>query len=584
MSTVGALSVNILGDIDNLNRGFDKAERKIDRFAQKFDRVGKKMASVGRDLSLKVTLPILAIGGAALKTVANAIESENLFEVSMGGMADAARKWSEELSDSLGLNRYEVRETVSVFNVMLESLGLTEQGAYDMSTEMTELSYDMSSFYNMPHEQAFQKLQAGITGEIEPLKRLGILVNQTTIEHYALEQGMIEQGEEMTEQQKVMARYGEIMEQTSAAQGDLARTMDDPINKIRRLRSRMKETAVTIGMELMPMFEELLEIGEELTDSISNLTEEQLDLSIKILAVAAAIGPVTYFMGKLAGAVTTLSSVIGYIVAHPIAQLIIILATSLIAVLLQVKDTGEELGSFWAGMWYEIKHGTETAVNYMIDIINGWIDTVNTAIKWLNKLPGPNKALIDSIEDIDLTPVIEQTEELGTTIDGLSLSGENTIGTFRVLSISGRDTGAAFDGLGFSVSDTEDPMIHFIANIEKVVEGSEAAGGALYKYGGKVDSLSDTLEEAEKGTIEYYEAAQPLLDLYEKLSEQQEWLTETMGKESEEVAELMEDIEELGIIVEDTESVLDKNIDAWGEWVDGWLLRWVELRPRLLLA
>ncbi len=112
----------------------------------------------------------------ALDMAMDAVESENLFEESMGGMADSAREWSKQLRKDLGLNEYEVRKNVATFNVMFDSMGISEDAAYDMATGMSQLAYDMASFYNLPTEEAFQKLQAGITGEAEPLKRLGILV------------------------------------------------------------------------------------------------------------------------------------------------------------------------------------------------------------------------------------------------------------------------------------------------------------------------------------------------------------------------------------------------------------------------
>jgi len=299
MRKIADLYVEIGANISGLKKGLDNASSSLDR-------LGRKMQVAGRRLSLAVTAPLAAVGAAAIKTGMDAIESENLFEVSMKGMADAARKWSDELSSSLGLNRFEIRKTVGTFNVMLKSMGLSEKAAFDMAKGLSQLAYDMASFYNLKPEEAFLKLQSGISGEIEPLKRLGILVNENTIKHYALTQGIIKQGETLSEQQKVLARYGVIMEQTSDAQGDLARTLDSPANKMRALRSRITELSAEIGMKLLPAFVEILRQVEKVVKWFSNLSEANKSLVIKIATLTAAIGPLLLVSGKLISAFVAL--------------------------------------------------------------------------------------------------------------------------------------------------------------------------------------------------------------------------------------------------------------------------------------
>ncbi len=112
---------------------------------------------------------MVKIGKTSLEMANDVVESESLFATSMKGMADEAREWSDDLSDSLGLNAYGLRKNVGIFNTMFRSMGLGEQEAYNMSTGLTELAEDMASFYNIDSEEAFTKFRAGITGETEPL-------------------------------------------------------------------------------------------------------------------------------------------------------------------------------------------------------------------------------------------------------------------------------------------------------------------------------------------------------------------------------------------------------------------------------
>ncbi|WP_242864796.1 hypothetical protein [Youngiibacter fragilis] len=245
----------------------------MDKAGAKMKAVGDKISSAGKTLSTAVTLPLVGIGTAATKMAMDAVESENLFEVAMGGVADDARKWSEETSKALGLNAYNVRSNMATYNAMLTSMGLASDESLKMSEGLTQLSYDMASFYNLNPEEAFNKLKSGISGEAEPLKALGILVNDTTVKTYAYTHGIAKQGEQLTEAQKVQARYGAIMEATKNAQGDLARTMDSPTNKIRAMKEQAQQIGIQFGQILIPILEKLIAVIKPLMDRFQGLSK-----------------------------------------------------------------------------------------------------------------------------------------------------------------------------------------------------------------------------------------------------------------------------------------------------------------------
>ncbi|MCX7904149.1 MAG: phage tail tape measure protein [Caloramator sp.] len=288
-----------------------KLSQSMNSAGDKMKSIGDKMSSIGSKLTTAVTLPLIGIGTAATKMAMDAVESENLFEVSMGAMANDARKWSEETSKALGLNAYYVRKNVATYNSMLTSMGLTSQEALKMSEGLTQLSYDMASFYNLKPEEAFEKLKAGISGEAEPLKALGILVNENTIKTYAYTHGIAKQGEVLTEQQKVMARYGVIMESTKNAQGDLARTMDSPTNKLRVMKEQAEQLGIQFGQILIPVLEKLIGVIKPLMDKFQGMSKEQQEMIVKIGLVVAAVGPVIGIIGKLISIAGTLSTIIG---------------------------------------------------------------------------------------------------------------------------------------------------------------------------------------------------------------------------------------------------------------------------------
>src|SRR3990167_7996607 len=232
-----------------------------ERFAGSMGSVRNMLFAVGGAFSaVAIVGGIKNIAESAIRLGINAVESENLFTVSMGKMAGSARAWSQELSRGLGLNEFELRKSIGTFNVMFTAMGIGTDKAFEMAKGLTQLAHDFASFYNLRPDEAFQKLQAGISGEVEPLRRLGIVVDELTVKTFAYTHGIARQGDELNQQQKVLARYGAILQQTSAAQGDLARTAQSPANQLRILWTRVEELGTKLGMSLLPAFSATLSV------------------------------------------------------------------------------------------------------------------------------------------------------------------------------------------------------------------------------------------------------------------------------------------------------------------------------------
>ena len=210
---------------------------------------------------LRTGIIALGIGKVIKDSITNAmnsVESESLFEVSLGNMADDVRSWSDEIADALGLSATAMRKNTGVIYNMTTSMGVAEDNALKLSKGITLLSEDMASFYNLSSDEAFNKLRAGLTGETEPLKALGILVDENTIKQVAYQEGIAQTGAELTQQQKVLARYVAILKQTGNAQGDLARTIDSPANQLRILKNQIAQCGMAFGNLLLPVLKAVL--------------------------------------------------------------------------------------------------------------------------------------------------------------------------------------------------------------------------------------------------------------------------------------------------------------------------------------
>ncbi|KKM21566.1 hypothetical protein LCGC14_1634090, partial [marine sediment metagenome] len=240
--------------LDELSPSLKQVQKNIGGFSAKSSLLMGVFQGAGIAAFQAVSRAAMAAVGAVTNFVKEstllavaAVESESLFEVSFGKMADAAREWSEETSAALGLNAFEIRRQSGILFTMVSSMGVATDAAFEMSTGLTVLAADMSSFFDIPMEEAFNKLSAGISGEIEPLKRLGIVIPMAEKKSKALSMGILKQGEVFSEAAKVQAFYQLLMEKTITAQGDLARTIDSPANAMRILSSQFEQFQVHIG-------------------------------------------------------------------------------------------------------------------------------------------------------------------------------------------------------------------------------------------------------------------------------------------------------------------------------------------------
>lgn len=188
-------------------------------------------------------------------------ENMNLFTVAMGEYAESALEYGETVSEVLGIDLSDWIRNQGVFNTLLTGFGDTSDRASLMSKNLTQLGYDLSSFFNISVEDSMQKLQSGISGELEPLRRLGYDLSQARLEAVALSLGIDKSVSSMTQAEKAELRYYAIMTQVTTAQGDLARTLEAPANQLRILKAQVEMAGRAIGNIFIPALNAILPYG-----------------------------------------------------------------------------------------------------------------------------------------------------------------------------------------------------------------------------------------------------------------------------------------------------------------------------------
>ncbi|MEN6334783.1 MAG: hypothetical protein ABFE01_11015, partial [Phycisphaerales bacterium] len=259
---MGDVIVKLRGDIRDLQSNLAKASASIKSFAST---AIAPIRALENSLKSAFSMKNLIIGGSATLAVkkivgigAAAEEAENLFDVSFGKMADSVRSWSKQLGDSLKVSDTGLRQTAGSFKLFLDGFDFAPEKAAAMSKALTTMAYDMSSLRNLRFEDSLTKLTAALAGEVEPMRRIGVTVNDNTVKLWAQKEGLDANVQAWTEQQKIVARFAVISQGLEKDQGDLQRTMGSTTNLLRSISDQIRELAIRVYDEWKPAIQATL--------------------------------------------------------------------------------------------------------------------------------------------------------------------------------------------------------------------------------------------------------------------------------------------------------------------------------------
>ena len=292
MTALAAAMKPFADEMQKVSNGFSAFPSKIQKLitsTEKYNASARKATSTtGKFTSGLKALNVAAVAITFRKIghfIAQAVtesnkyqEDLNLFTVSLGQYAAEAQNYAEKVSDVMGIDPAQWLRNQGVFNTLLTGFGDTAERAQLMSQNLTQLGYDLSSFFNISIEDAMQKLQSGISGELEPLRRLGYDLSQAKLQQTALNLGIKESVANMTQAEKAELRYYAIMTQVTTAQGDMARTLEAPANQLRILQAQLTQAARAIGNIFIPALNAILpyaiavvQVIREIANALANL-------------------------------------------------------------------------------------------------------------------------------------------------------------------------------------------------------------------------------------------------------------------------------------------------------------------------
>lgn len=242
--------------VNKTDTAVKKADSSVKKYNKTSDTASKSTASFTDKLAMNISKwrTLFGVFQSAANVMASwfnesndYIETLNLFNVTMGDAADQASDFAEKVQDLMGIDIAEWMEYQGKFKQLSSGFGVASESANIMSQNLTQLSYDMASFFNTDVETAFDKLSSAMAGQVKGLREFGIDVTVASLQEYALSKGIEKTVRSMSQGEKALLRYNYIMEKSINMQGDMARTIITPANALRILDAQLTQLKRALG-------------------------------------------------------------------------------------------------------------------------------------------------------------------------------------------------------------------------------------------------------------------------------------------------------------------------------------------------
>ena len=332
-----------------------------------------------------------AIGSAydnikqSIEYASDLAEVQNVVDVTFGESAAEINEWSKTALKAYGLNELSAKKYVGTMGAMLTSTGIARDEITGMSKDMVALAGDMASFYNLDSQEAFDKIRAGISGETEPLKTLGINMSDANLEAFALAQNMEKVWDDMSYAEKTMVRYKYLLDVTRNAQGDFTRTADQFANRQRVFTESMNQTMALFASNLLPLLSAGMAYGIDFFDFVIQNWESINSVIITVGTTLLYFYLPTLLKVAAAQIKTAYGMAAAWAVAHwPLLLIIgsiILLITMLnragVSFQTMANYAGKALGLLYAIAYNVFANLYNVVASFIEFFVNGWKDPLH---------------------------------------------------------------------------------------------------------------------------------------------------------------------------------------------------------------
>lgn len=270
---ISAALTPLASQLDKVGNAFAKLPPQLSKVVTQANRVtaanekqrksylslSNQMNGFMRNMAKLVSLKAIAeyLGNAVAK-FNDFYEATDLFHNAMGNLSGEADTLISKMQGLLGVDPTKAMTYMATIQSLGTSFGLTSDKAYILSKNLTQLAYDEGSYWNKDVAETFTAMSSAISGEIEPIRRLGIDLSQARLQQELLALGFNKQVSSLSQADKAVLRYIAIMKQTANVQGNLAQTIQSPANQIKILKAQLDMLAKSVGSLLYPAMKSIL--------------------------------------------------------------------------------------------------------------------------------------------------------------------------------------------------------------------------------------------------------------------------------------------------------------------------------------
>lgn len=256
-----------------------------------------QLASMGFAAGIAGLAALSAGMVATLGAASNLQETQSKFDVVFAGQKGQAEAWAKELVNSYGMSTRESKQYLSSVQDLLVPMGMMPDAAARMSSEVVKLSADLGSFNDLPTAQVMDDIQSALVGEYDTMKKYGVVLNAATVEQRAMTMGLAETTDELTAGDKAQAAYAMMVEASSAAIGDMARTSDGYANQMKSFHAITEDLTAAMGQKLLPIAADVLgKINNGMRDGKGGVEGLATMITTKLLqALGMAVETMRFF-------------------------------------------------------------------------------------------------------------------------------------------------------------------------------------------------------------------------------------------------------------------------------------------------
>lgn len=407
--------------------------------------------------------------GDSITAASDLGESINAVNVSYGDAADGILALSQGSASALGISSEAFNAIATQFSAFATNIAGEGGDVVGFIDDLSMRGADFASVFNLDVDEALRIFQSGLAGETEPLRKFGIDLSAAAIEAYAVANGIAAAGEPLTEQQKQMARYGSLMEQTNKVQGDFANTSDGLANSQRILSANVTNLQADLGSVLVPTLAAVTSAMVPVLEVIKNVFTFLTENAATVLTFVGVLGGlvVAFNAVRIATAAwTAVQTVLNFVLAaNPLGLIVIAIAAVTAGIVYLAtktqffqtvwaalsnffKEAVRVMGILWASLVGHFTAGIDGIRNAFAafatffsnlwqSIYNGFSNGINAILTWFRELPGRILSAIGNVGSLLYNSGRSVMEGL---FNGLKSMYDRVVGWIRGLGDRIKDT------------------------------------------------------------------------------------------------------------------------------------------------